>query len=42
MSWCAVVDRDAVMAAFDALDSAVDQVLELDFEALTTRERLAL
>jgi hypothetical protein len=42
MSTCAVVDRDAVTAAFDALDAAVDGVLGLDFEALTTRERLAL
>ena len=42
MSSCAVVDRDAVTAAFDALDAAVDGVLGLDFEALTTRERLAL
>jgi Domain of unknown function (DUF222) len=36
------VDRDTVTAAFDALDAAVDGVLALDFEALTTRERLAL
>jgi hypothetical protein len=42
MSSCAVVDRDAITAAFDALDAAVDGVLGLDFEALTTRERLAL
>ena len=42
MSSCAVVDRDAVTAAFDALDAAVEGVLGLDFEALTTRERLAL
>jgi hypothetical protein len=41
MSSCAVVDRDAVTAAFDALDAAVDGVLGLDFETLTTRERLA-
>jgi hypothetical protein len=38
----AVVDRDAITAAFDALDAAVDGALGLDFEALTTRERLAL
>jgi len=42
MSSCAVVDRDAVTAAFDALDAAVEGVLGLDFEALTTRERLTL
>jgi hypothetical protein len=42
MSSSAVVDRDAVTAAFDALDAAVDGVLGLDFEALATRERLAL
>jgi hypothetical protein len=42
MSSCALVDRDAVTAAFDALDAAVDGVLGLDFEALSTRERLAL
>jgi hypothetical protein len=41
MSSCAVVDRDAITAAFDALDAAVEGVLGLDFEALTTRERLA-
>jgi hypothetical protein len=38
----AVSDRDTVSAAFDTLDAAVDGVLGLDFEALTTRERLAL
>jgi hypothetical protein len=37
-----IVDREAVTAAFDALDAAVDAVLELKFDALTTRERLAL
>jgi hypothetical protein len=42
MGSCAVVDRDAITAAFDALDAAVDGLLGLDFEALTTRERLAL
>jgi hypothetical protein len=35
-------DREAITAAFDALDAAVDGVLRLDFEALCTRERLAL
>jgi len=42
MSCSAVVDQEALTAAFDALDAAVDGVLGLDFEALTTRERLAL
>ena len=42
MSSCAVVDREAITAAFDALHAAVDGVLGLDFEALTTRDRLAL
>jgi hypothetical protein len=37
-----VVDRDAITATFDALDAAVDGLLGLDFEALTTRERLVL
>ncbi len=37
-----VVDREAVTAAFAALDAAVDGVLGLDLEALTTRERFAL
>ena len=36
------MDRDAITAAFDTLDAAVDGVLGLDFEALTTRERLVL
>jgi hypothetical protein len=31
---------EAVTAAFDALDAALDGVLELDFEALSTQERL--
>ncbi|ORA76650.1 hypothetical protein BST25_00870 [Mycobacterium heidelbergense] len=35
-------DREAITAAFDALDAAVDGVVGLDFEALTTPERLAL
>jgi Domain of unknown function (DUF222) len=42
MSCSAVVDQEALTAAFDALDAAVDGVLGLDFEALTTRERLVL
>ncbi|OIN78775.1 HNH endonuclease signature motif containing protein [Mycobacterium malmoense] len=37
-----VVDREAITAAFDTLDAAVDAVVGLDFEALTTPERLAL
>jgi hypothetical protein len=37
-----IVDREAITAAFDALDAAVDGVAELKFEALTTREWLAL
>jgi Domain of unknown function (DUF222) len=36
------MDREAITAAFDTLDAAVDGVLGLDFEALTTPERLAL
>ena len=36
------MDRDAITAAFEVLDAAVDGVLGLDFEDLTTRERLAL
>ena len=42
MSWGAVVDRETVTAAFDALDAAVDGVLGLDFEALSTPQRLVL
>ncbi|ORA77729.1 hypothetical protein BST29_22820, partial [Mycobacterium malmoense] len=37
-----VVDREAITAAFDALDAAVDAVVGLDFEALSIPERLAL
>src|SRR5215469_6748000 len=37
-----VVDREAITAAFDALDAAVDGMAELKFDALTTREWLAL
>jgi hypothetical protein len=35
-------DRDAIAAAFDALDAAFDTVAKLKFDALTTPERLAL
>ncbi|HUO39540.1 MAG TPA: HNH endonuclease signature motif containing protein, partial [Mycobacterium sp.] len=34
-------DRDAVVAAFDALDAALEAVLGLSFAALTTPERFA-
>ena len=37
-----IVDREAITAAFDALDAAIDGVAGLDFDALTTREWLAL
>jgi hypothetical protein len=37
-----VVDRDAITAAFDAVDAAVDAMAALSFDALTTREWLAL
>jgi Domain of unknown function (DUF222) len=37
-----VVDREAITAAFDALDAAVDGVAALKFDTLTTREWLAL
>ena len=36
------MDRDAITAAFEVLDAAVEGVLGLDFEDLTTRERLVL
>ncbi|MGB9227672.1 HNH endonuclease signature motif containing protein [Mycobacterium sp.] len=36
-----VVDREAITAAFDVLDAAVDGVNELNFDALCTREWLA-
>ena len=42
MSSSEVVDREALTAAFDALDAAVDTVAGLDFDALTTREWLVL
>ena len=37
-----VIDRDAISAAFDALDAAIDGVAGLCFDALTPRECLAL
>src|SRR5215472_9312432 len=40
MSSCAVVDRDAVTAAFDAVEAALDGVAALDCDALTTPEWL--
>jgi Domain of unknown function (DUF222) len=42
MSSGGVVDREAIAAAFDALDAAVDGVLDLSFDALSTPERFAL
>ncbi len=36
------MDREAITAALDVLDTAVDDVGELNFDALTTRECLAL
>jgi hypothetical protein len=42
MSPSGIVDRDAITAAFDALDAAADGVAELKFDALITPERLAL
>src|ERR1700739_4116144 len=42
MSSSKVGDREAITAAFDALDAALDGVAGLDFEALTTPERFAL
>src|SRR5271167_2974236 len=42
MSSGGVVDREAIAAAFDALDAAVDGVLGLSFEAVSTAERFAL
>ncbi|HYB82492.1 MAG TPA: hypothetical protein VED43_12760, partial [Mycobacterium sp.] len=42
MGSAGVVDRDAITAAFDALDAAVDGVAGLDFDALCTPEWLAL
>jgi hypothetical protein len=42
MSSSGVVDREAITAAFDALDAAMDTVVGLDCEALSAREWLAL
>jgi hypothetical protein len=42
MGFSGVVDREALTAAFDALDAALDGVAALKFDALTTPERLAL
>jgi hypothetical protein len=42
MSSGGIIDREAITAAFDALDAAVDGVAALDFDALTTREWLRL
>ncbi|KLO33587.1 HNH endonuclease signature motif containing protein [Mycobacterium haemophilum] len=42
MSSTGVVDREAITAAFDALDAAVDGVAALDVDALCSREWLAL
>ncbi len=36
------MDREAITAALDVLDTAVDDVGELNFDALTKRECLAL
>ncbi|BBY36880.1 hypothetical protein MMAN_10140 [Mycobacterium mantenii] len=42
MSSGGIIDRDAITAAFDALDDALDGVADLSFDALTPRECLAL
>jgi len=42
MSSGGVVDREAITAAFDALDAALDTVVGLNFDALTTHEWLVL
>ncbi|AKN15523.1 hypothetical protein B586_01445 [Mycobacterium haemophilum DSM 44634] len=42
MSSGGVVDREAITAAFDALDAAVDGVTKLNFDTLTTPEWLVL
>jgi len=42
MSSGGIIDREAITTAFAALDAAVDGVAGLDFDALTTRECLAL
>jgi Domain of unknown function (DUF222) len=41
MNCGSIVDREAITAAFDALDAAVDGVAGLDFDPLTTQEWLA-
>jgi hypothetical protein len=41
MSSTAIVDREAITAAVDALNSAVDTVTEMNVDALTTREHFA-
>jgi hypothetical protein len=41
MSSSGVVDREAIIATFDALDVAFDKAAVLDCEALATRELLA-
>ncbi|OBI46532.1 HNH endonuclease signature motif containing protein, partial [Mycobacterium colombiense] len=41
MSSGGIIDRDAITAAFDALDDAVEGVADLTFDALTPRECLA-
>ncbi|ORB85065.1 hypothetical protein B1987_16125 [Mycobacterium kansasii] len=42
MSSGGVVDRETVTAAFDVLDAALDTVVDLNFDALTTPVWLAL
>ena len=42
MSSGGIIDRDAISAAFDALDDALETVGALSFDALTPRECLAL
>jgi hypothetical protein len=37
-----IIDRDAITAAFDVLDAAIDGVRDLSFDALAPRECLAL
>jgi hypothetical protein len=37
-----IIDRDAITAAFDVLDAAIDGVGDLSFDALVPRECLAL
>lgn len=42
MSSGGIIDRDAITAAFDVLDAAIDGVGDLSFDALVPRECLAL